>query len=363
MSASPRETILCRYHYDPLDRLVECAPSAEADTQRFYCKSRLATEIQGLMQTSVFQHEDQLLGQQQSQSGRRDTTLLATDQQRSVLNTLNTTQPHPLAYTPYGHRPAENGLLSLLGFNGERPDPVTGHYHLGNGYRQFNPVMMRFNSADSSSPFGKGGVNPYTYCQGNPVNQRDPTGRWVVPVIVGLATVAATVGGMVMIIKSEKDPAMVVSGLTLFILGAGVGGSTALSLLKRSAIQRRTALQNSLHHGLSPRNAMQPTQTRPQRHARSMSSASTNSFDGSYSSRSQQAASTLNHSTHTRRGMALPDYESPPPYELIQSPPTSLPRNGPPPPYAQNQSSLAEFPPINRHPPSYEQAITDIRQP
>jgi hypothetical protein len=40
----------------------------------------------------------------------------------------------------------ENGLLSLIGFNGEPPDALTGHYHLGNGYWQFNPVLMRSNS-------------------------------------------------------------------------------------------------------------------------------------------------------------------------------------------------------------------------
>lgn len=59
-------------------------------------------------------------------------------------------------------------IPSLLGFNGERPDPVTGHYHLGNGYRPFNPVLMRFNSPDSWSALGKGGVNAYAYCGGDP---------------------------------------------------------------------------------------------------------------------------------------------------------------------------------------------------
>ena len=157
MPTPPRETVLCRYHYDPLDRLADCAPSEEAGIQRFYCKSRLATEIQGAMQTSIFQHDDQLLAQQRRDGVKVDATLLATDQQRSVLNALDATQPHPLAYTPYGHRPPENGLLSLLGFNGERSDPVTGHYLFGNGYRAFNPVLMRFNSPDSWSPFGEGG--------------------------------------------------------------------------------------------------------------------------------------------------------------------------------------------------------------
>jgi RHS repeat-associated protein len=107
----------------------------------------------------------------------RNTILLATDQQRSVLSALNAHVPHPIAYSPYGHRPAENGLLSLLGFNGELPDPLTGHYHLGKGYRQFNPVLMRFNSPDSLSPFGKGGLNTYCYCLGDPGNRIDPKGH------------------------------------------------------------------------------------------------------------------------------------------------------------------------------------------
>ncbi|CAI8799126.1 RHS repeat-associated core domain-containing protein [Pseudomonas sp. IT-P4] len=173
-----RETLLCRYHYDPLDRLVDCTPSAQAPTRRFYLKDRLATEIQDAMQRSIMQHDDQLLAQQQRQSGARETCLLATDQQRSVLNVLDVARPHPLAYSPYGHRPAESGLLSLLGFNGERPDPVTGCYLLGNGYRAFNPVLMRFNSPDSWSPFGVGRVNAYAYCSGDPRNRSDSTGHF-----------------------------------------------------------------------------------------------------------------------------------------------------------------------------------------
>jgi RHS repeat-associated protein len=90
---------------------------------------------------------------------------------------LNANPPSSLAYTPYGHRPLGNGLLSLLGFNGEQSDPVTGHYLLGNGYRAFNPVLMRFNSPDSWSPFGKGGLNSYGYCEGDSVNRVDPTGH------------------------------------------------------------------------------------------------------------------------------------------------------------------------------------------
>ena len=107
----------------------------------------------------------------------RKTILLATDQQRSVLSALDEHPPRSIAYTPYGHRTRENGLLSLLGFNGELPDPLTGCYHLGKGYRQFNPVLMRFNSPDSWSPFGKGGLNAYGYCGGEPVLRLDRNGH------------------------------------------------------------------------------------------------------------------------------------------------------------------------------------------
>jgi hypothetical protein len=72
--------------------------------------------------------------QREDEGDSLDTMLLATDQQRSALHTLKANPPHhPIAYSPYGHCPSENGLLSLLGFNGERPDPVTGCYLLRNG--------------------------------------------------------------------------------------------------------------------------------------------------------------------------------------------------------------------------------------
>ncbi|KAB0499728.1 RHS repeat-associated core domain-containing protein [Pseudomonas vancouverensis] len=173
-----RETLLCSYYYDPLDRLIANAPPNTPEHQRFYCKSRLATEIQGALRYSIIQHGDQLLAQKLDDGNARDATLLATDQQRSVLQIHESSdQGRSIAYSPYGHRPIENGLLSLLGFNGERPDPATGHYLLGNGYRAFNPVLMRFNTPDSLSPFEKGGLNPYAYCLGDPVNQTDPNGH------------------------------------------------------------------------------------------------------------------------------------------------------------------------------------------
>jgi RHS repeat-associated protein len=172
-------SLLCHYRYDPLDRLTSQTQPDTAAHQRFYCKSRLATEIQGALQHSIVQYDDLLLAQQQRQGDDRDIMLLSTDLQRSVLHTLKANEPslHNV-FTPYGHHFTENGLTRLLGFNGERPDPVTGHYLLGNGYRAFNPVLMRFNSPDSLSPFGKAGLNSYVYCLGDPINFYDPNGQF-----------------------------------------------------------------------------------------------------------------------------------------------------------------------------------------
>ncbi|WP_236693292.1 RHS repeat-associated core domain-containing protein [Pseudomonas sp. C5pp] len=78
------------------------------------------------------------------------------------------------AYTPYGYRPRQT---VSLGFNGEHPDPITCRYLLGNGYRGFDPVLMRCISPDSMSPFRRGGVNSYAYCLCDPINLQDPSGH------------------------------------------------------------------------------------------------------------------------------------------------------------------------------------------
>ena len=183
--SSPQKVLNCRYRYDPLDRLASHNLSDTPERHRFYCKSRLASEVQGAIEHSIVQQGDLLLAQHLRQNGVLDSTLLATDLQRSVLHTCKSDrQSQPIVYSPYGHHPAESGLSSLLGFNGERPDPVTGHYLLGNGYRAFNPALMRFNSSDSLSPFGKGGLNSYSYCLGDPVNLSDPNGHIPIAAIV-----------------------------------------------------------------------------------------------------------------------------------------------------------------------------------
>lgn len=170
--------ILSRYRYDPLDRLAVCAVTGLAELQRFYLKTRLSAEIQGQIHRTLMQQDDLLLAQHQQDASGSSAMLLATDQLRSVLHSVESQAQRSSVYTPYGHQAAESALTCLLGFNGEVRDPVTGHYPLGNGYRAFNPVLMRFNSPDSLSPFAEGGLNAYAYCLGDPVNLSDPTGHF-----------------------------------------------------------------------------------------------------------------------------------------------------------------------------------------
>lgn len=109
---------------------------------------------------------------------RPSAALLATDTPGSVLRRSLDQAGIMYAYTAFGHlTPGDTGLM-MLGFNGQYRDPLTGNYQLGNGYRSYNPVLMRFLSADSLSPFSHGGINAYAYCKNNPANQTDPSGAF-----------------------------------------------------------------------------------------------------------------------------------------------------------------------------------------
>lgn len=67
--------------------------------------------------------------------------------------------------------------LPLLGFTGTYRDSIGAYYPLGHGYRWYLPNVMRFNAPDSFSPFDAGGINPYIYCDDDPVNRIDPSGH------------------------------------------------------------------------------------------------------------------------------------------------------------------------------------------
>ena len=103
--------------------------------------------------------------------------MLAGDASGSVVSEVAEGGVNRISYTAYGHRGAEQAVSTQLGYNGEVKEGQTGCYLLGNGYRAYNPVLMKFHSPDSLSPFGKGGVNPYAYCGGDSINNLDLDGH------------------------------------------------------------------------------------------------------------------------------------------------------------------------------------------
>ncbi|NWL23110.1 RHS repeat-associated core domain-containing protein [Pseudomonas umsongensis] len=124
------------------------------------------------------------------------TLLLAGDLQQSVLAELDRSGSNDFAYSPYGLQSAPRRAGTHLGFNGQFKEGATGWYHLGNGHRVYNPVLMRFHSPDRLSPFGKGGMNAYAYCSGSPINRVDPSGEWWSAIPVAGQIIGTAVGGL-----------------------------------------------------------------------------------------------------------------------------------------------------------------------
>ena len=129
--------------------------------------------------------------------------LTGSDRNGSPLFTRSAGVNSLFCWSPFGgSAPRSGSSVSLPGFNGERQDPLSGVTHLGNGYRAYSPMLRRFACPDSESPFGVGGINPYVYCDNDPINRTDPSGHgpitWLIRKVItlGLRITLEEVGGM-----------------------------------------------------------------------------------------------------------------------------------------------------------------------
>ncbi len=148
-----------------------------ASTAYFYQSSKLSTVCECTKARSIMRGIGIPLVEhapERSEPG----DLLSTDGNGSILSDGDFDRRVSRRYTCYGYLHDVKRNSSVLAFNGERMDPQLLWYLLGNGVRVFNPSLMRFHSADESSPFGKGGSNAYMYCNGDPINHIDPSGRF-----------------------------------------------------------------------------------------------------------------------------------------------------------------------------------------
>lgn len=139
----------------------------------FYCAGQAHTfkSKEGVQQ--VIRHGREVLAERNT-----TTRIVWGDKQASVLGSVGMEGARSIHYSAYGGSGAAANLPSLTGYAGYYLDALSGHYILGNGYRSYSPLMMRFLSPDSLSPFGRGGVNAYAYCAGNPISRIDPAGRF-----------------------------------------------------------------------------------------------------------------------------------------------------------------------------------------
>jgi RHS repeat-associated protein len=135
------------------------------------------------------------------------------------------------------------------GFDGLQQDPLSGHYHPGNGYRDVIPVLMRFSCPDSVSPFGAGGINPYAWCGGDPVNRADPDGHmsWQAGLGIGVGLLGLTLAIF------SAGASLAAAGSVMAALESTTAASLTLGTL--GAISDVTAVASGVTETASPRSS------------------------------------------------------------------------------------------------------------
>ena len=175
-----------RWHYGPGGNIIKTEDAA-GRRWRYHTSGQLSCEVGASTQTRWVRAGNVPVAESRLASAVREVMLLGTDAQGSVTTEAKDQIQTPV-YGAYGQSTTEPGA-SRLGYAGAMREQDTGWYFLGD-YRIYNPALMRFHSRDSFSPFGKGGLNGYAYCAGDPVNRIDPSGHswldWLLPA-AGLA--------------------------------------------------------------------------------------------------------------------------------------------------------------------------------
>lgn len=190
--------VLAQYRYDASGKLVAQTVPGEPDRQFYYREESLIAVAIGDRHVSYVTDGEAYWAENLWQGGICQSQLWASDNHQSVIASLSgrgLDGIHHQQYTPYG----SSAGGSSIGFNGQWRDPVTGWYHLGHGYRVYNPVLMRFHTPDRWSPFTSGETNVYVYCAGDPINRVDPSGhesgsrlrRWIIRAVFVVASVVA----------------------------------------------------------------------------------------------------------------------------------------------------------------------------
>jgi len=190
------------YFYNGEGRQVGEAIPNRPTTYFIYGQSNLLNTRVGSQQTSFLYGANRL-----GKSDADGIKYYLTDQGQSVVGTVNQTQEqaqtiNSYAYSPYGiesnltTQPRNTMPTQHFGFDGQLTDSQTNWQFLGQGYRAYNPMLHRFMSQDSLSPFDKGGINGYVFGSNNPIMMSDPTGHVSFWANMGIGLVMGMAAGM-----------------------------------------------------------------------------------------------------------------------------------------------------------------------
>ncbi len=177
-SQDDKQTLLT-YRYDGHGHLIGAKAAGEEEELRRYQGNRLVCTRAGTTELYYLHDGERPLGLQHGKAPAAP-RLYWTNMANSVIAESAQADLKDANYTAWGDTPESLALTGLLAFNGEVREWLMGWYLLGRGYRAYNPGLMRFHSPDELDQEDVG-INPYLYCNGNPVMWRDPTGHAASP--------------------------------------------------------------------------------------------------------------------------------------------------------------------------------------
>lgn len=250
----------CHYHYSPSGQLCERVVDDEL-IRSFHSGAQLTHEQRQHERLELVGDGTSLFALSRIIHGIRQTTLLGCDAQGSVRLEAGSSlgSRH---FSPHGAESERTGQTPF-GFCGERREPLTG-WIIPGGYRPYDPLLMCFLAPDSESPFGRGDINPYAWCGGDPVNRMDPDGHswqtWVltgVGLALGAAATAASFGSAAPALAAllagglgalSANSALAISSATLGALSLG-SGAAATVLQATQADERASSVLGWLSLG------------------------------------------------------------------------------------------------------------------
>jgi RHS repeat-associated protein len=164
--------------------------------------------------------------------------LIVSDRSNSVIQQPSASRARSTNYSAFGYCAMLPDERASPGFNGQLQE--RNRTYLLGSYRAYLPWLTRFACPDNLSPFGKGGLNAYAYCNGDPVNKTDPSGHEPLGVdigsvlAIGSGALALAAGGRALLAKSlaknqalkrlgRKNAAWMIYGGVIGISGGAAG--------------------------------------------------------------------------------------------------------------------------------------------